>query len=468
MTYPGILFWLFAILALRSRGPLIYYLFFVCWSLGTLAVVPPQLAAGNLTPAWIAAVILTVRVVLDVGLGRYLEVMLDPRRFGALSLCTIYAAASAFLLPRLFAGQVDVVEIRLTRLGGASPLAPNGANFTQALYFVFTTLLIVDVFFICSDPVKRRQFLSAFGWGAVVAIGTGLLDLAASNLGLSAILEPFRNASYVMMLDNDAMNMHRIVGLMSEASSYASLCLPFLALIALTPSEAGAPWNRWSVRLGLALTVMTYLSTSSSGYVSLAAVGLAVAVNIGVGMVLWRRWAWMAAYVLLILATAGVAVLLFEPQLYDALYHVIDAMVLHKTQSQSYMERSSWNRAAMQAFHGTHWLGVGAGGARASSWPIALLSNIGLPGTALLVIFMAQAFMVRPRAPADVALARATKLAILPNLVMASLSGTTIALGVGVSMLFGLVCAMGWAEPEPERLPAPAPADLEPRYAEPS
>ncbi len=446
MTYPGVLFWIFAIWAMRSRGPGLYYLFFFSWSLGTLAVIPPQLAGGNFTPAWVVAGFLTLRVLQDVGVERYGRALLDIRRFGLLSLSTLYAVASAVFLPRLFEGKVNVVEMRLIKTADPVPLEPGLANFNQTLYVVLSALIVVNTYFICTDPAKRRDYLKAFGWGAVVAIITGLTDLVASRAGLGSLLAPFRNAAYVMMLDNDAMNMHRIVGLMSEASSYASLCLPFLSLILLAPADAGTPWGRWSRPLGIALFVMTYLSTSSSGYVSLGAAASALMLSLFIGVTVGRRAAWLGAYGVLAAVTVILGAALVTPEILTSFYHIIDAMVLHKTQSDSYVQRQAWNHAAIQAFFGTYGLGAGAGSARASSWPISLLANIGAPGTALLASFILQVLFAKAAAGPERLLARAAKLALWPNVLMLSLSGTSMAFGAGVATLLGLISGLAWED----------------------
>ena len=67
MTWPGVLFWLVVIWAATSRGPAIYYLFFACWSFGTLAVMPPALSIGNLTPEPRAEFLATLAGVMRPG-----------------------------------------------------------------------------------------------------------------------------------------------------------------------------------------------------------------------------------------------------------------------------------------------------------------------------------------------------------------------------------------------------------------
>ena len=438
MTYPGVIFWLLAIWSMASRGPGLYYLFFISWSLGTLAVIPPQLAGGNFTPAWVAAGLLTARVILDEGPRAYFRALTDIRRFGILSLCVGYAVMSGLFLPRFFEGQVKVVEMRLLKTADPVPLEPSLANFNQTLYFVLSALVVVDVYFICRKRKTRDPFLIAFAWGGAFAVVSGLLDLGASKAGLGGLLTPFRNAAYAMMLDNDALDMHRIIGLMSEASAYAGLCLPFLSLLGLAPQIAG-PWGRWSLWLGAALAIMTYLSTSSSGYVSLAGFAAALGVSLVLGMAQGRRAAWFGGYGALVAVTLGVGTALLAPKLIDTVYRVIDGMVLHKTQSESYIQRSAWNTAAISAFYGTDGLGVGAGSARASSWPIALLANIGIPGTVLLTAFIMHVLMMRADTPRERLLGRAAKLGLFPNLLMLSLSGTSISFGLGISLLLGLI-----------------------------
>lgn len=447
MTYPAVIFWLLALATAFLRGPAFYYVFFAAWSFGTLVVVPPGVGIGNLTPAWIAACLLIARAVLQAAPRPYLAALADPRRFGLLSLCTLYAAGSAYFLPRMFEGRVNVITMRPSDFRGAVPLRPDTANFTQGLYFVLATLTVVSVYFVCQDPARRRQFLQAFGFGAAVAVGTGLLDLVTSKAGLAGWLGPFRNAQYALMLENKAAGMHRVVGLMSEASAYAGLSAPFLALLALTPPKASA-WGRYRLPLCAALLVMSYLSTSSGGYVALAALGLMLAWSLALGgLAEQRRTAWWGAYGLLMAAAAAALILMLQPAAFESVWRVVDEIVFQKSSSRSYIERTSWNRVAYQAFLGTDYLGVGVGGARASSWYYAVLSNIGLPGALLLGGFILQIALARAPDPADRMLARAAKLALAPYLLMASLVGTSANFGLGGAVLFGLAAALCWPVP---------------------
>jgi hypothetical protein len=459
LTYPGVLFWLLVLRTAFARGPGFYYVFFGCWSLGTLLVVPSGVSLGNLTPPWIAACFLTARVIIEDGPRRYLTALLDFRRFGVLALCTVYAAGSGYFLPRMFEGRVNVITMRTSLVHGAVPLQPDAANLTQGLYFVITTLTVVSIYLICQQPDRRRQFLQAFAWGGVFAIVSGFLDLSTSLAGLGGLLEPFRNATYALHLDNEAAGMHRVIGLMSEASAYAALCAPFLCLLALTP-DADSPWGRWRVPLSAGLVLMTYLSTSSGGYVGLGVLGIVLVTSLGLGIAEKRRPAWWGAYGMLMGAAAVALVFMIEPMVFDPVWRAFERIVLNKTGSVSYIERSMWNRVAYQAYLATNYLGVGIGGARASSWIYSILSNIGAPGAIMLFVFIAQVAFARAADPADRTMARAAKLALAPCLFMASLAGTSAGFGLPGAVLFGLAGSLCWPT-----APAKAPARSKSSYA---
>lgn len=465
MTYPGLIFWALALYGVFARGPMIYGLFFVSWSFGTLAMIPPQIIGASIFPAWVIAGFLTVRTLLDVGPRAYFGALFDVRRFGLLALCTLYALLSAVLLPRLFAGQIDVITMRLETFG-ATDLQPSVSNFIQATYFLLTTLTVVNIYFAARDPAKRPALLKGFAWGAAAAVLTGLADMVTAAAGLGGLLQPYRNALYALLVDNEVGDMKRVIGLTSEASAYAALCIGFLSPLAMTPQDrASAPWGRWRVPLALALLAMTYLSTSSGGYVALAFLALVVLAGVGAGLLGGRRPAWLAAYWAVVLAALALGVAVFLPQLVDSLGRMIDMVVIHKAQTASYVERSMWNQMAYAAFLQSHGLGAGIGCCRTSSWIFAVLGNIGAPGALLMSAFMAQVFLSRAADPGERALLRIVKLAILPCLFVISLTSPSVGFGLASAWLFGLAMALAHPLGAPARLrPVLAPLSIVPSF----
>ena len=355
---------------------------------------------------------------------------------------------------------------RFSATFGATCLAPYSSNVIQAAYFVLTTLLVVNIYFAASDPERRTALFEGFAWGAVAAVVTGLLDFAFSAVGLSSLLEPYRNAAYVLLTDNEVGDMRRVVGLMSEASAYASLCVSFLAPLAISPPDRhAAPWGRWRTPLVAALLIMTYLSTSSGGYVALGCVALVVLAGVGLSMLELSRAAWRADYWIMILGVAALGVAVFAPQVVDTLAHMLDLVVFQKAQTSSYVERSMWNSMAYQAFLHSYGLGAGIGCCRTSSWLFAVLGNIGVPGGALMLAFMVQFFLARAADPRDRGLLRIAKLAILPALFVISLTSPSVNFGLGAGWLFGLGVAL--ARPAAARRTARA-AGPEPVAASPA
>jgi len=124
---------------------------------------------------------------------------------------------------------------------------------------------------------------------------------------------------------------------------------------------------------------MVALSTSSAGYVGLAVFAVVYAAN-------WLRRAMSPdapqreaikseAIFALSATLVFLAVLALTPHALDYVFDLIDGMVFHKTESDSYAERTMWTRVAVDAFFTTNGFGVGLGSARTSNWFANILSS---------------------------------------------------------------------------------------------
>ena len=81
MTFiPIVIFWVLLLLALISRGPLIFILLFCSMSFGSLSVIPPELAQKfSFTPPPIVALAIIFKYAGGAnGLSRMLELALRP------------------------------------------------------------------------------------------------------------------------------------------------------------------------------------------------------------------------------------------------------------------------------------------------------------------------------------------------------------------------------------------------------
>jgi hypothetical protein len=139
-------------------------------------------------------------------------------------------------------------------------------------------------------------------------------------------------------------------------------------------------------------------------------------------------------------------VLTVAPGLLDPVFERVDAVVFQKSESESYAERRMWNQMGMDAFFATDGLGVGLGSARSSNWFVAILSNTGVIGGALLASFIARVFLQRgPSEPRAAELVAALKLSLLPGFVMAGLTGLSPDFGVANGATFGLITSLASA-----------------------
>lgn len=449
MSYPIAIFWVLLIMGLFSRGPMLLYIFFGAWSFAAFAAIPPALTGGvTLTPAWIAAVFIFIKIVLEEGPERVIRTMFDVRRVGLLTLCGIYGVISALLFPRLFAGVVDVIPMRVTILQRPVGLGPTTANLTQTLYFLITVTTCTACYLLCLRPNKLQQSANALLFGGAVVVFTGLLDWITGLVGAANLLAPFRTATYSLLTDTEVMNARRIVGLTPEASSFAAAGISFLAPILFLRNIYATAFTR-NVTVPLVvvlLGVMVVISTSSSGYVGLVVMLL----------VAGAHWVWMATRSrgapasALVVFYSGIIALLsliaIWPQTLEWPIQMFSETVLKKTGTSSYTERTMWNDVSLKAFVDTWGLGAGLGSARASSWPVSVLSNIGVPGSLLLAGFLLHIARARPMVPSEYndTLSVGIKFGLVPTLIVGSLVGTSANIGLLNAWMFGIVGVLCW------------------------
>jgi hypothetical protein len=71
---------------------------------------------------------------------------------------------------------------------------------------------------------------------------------------------------------------------------------------------------------------------------------------------------------------------LYDEKALDPFSRLFEAMVINKASSASGMERAYWNWQSLQSLVDTVGLGIGIGSSRASSWIIAVISQLGILG----------------------------------------------------------------------------------------
>jgi hypothetical protein len=449
MTWPAVLFWILIVIGIFSRGTFLLYLFFAAGPFSALTMVPAESIGVNLLPQSVCAVFLVCKVILSKGqLPRAFEAAIDPARLGLLLIFLIYGFFTAYVMPRLFAHMVEVMPMNAT-VPWAVLLEPTSANFTQPAYMALSVGMALAFYMDGRSASFRRHYLQATLLGSLVLIATGFVDMTFSAAGLGDLLEPFRNATYGLLVNVEISGSKRVVGLMPEASAFGSGCVGAMASLAfLRPCFENVFLRSRIVPLTIfALLGMAVLSTSSTAYVGLAIFALVYAVN-------WLRRTlspnapardglkWEASLAL----AAGLltlCIIALVPSTLDPVYDMIDQIIFKKGETASFAERSMWTRVGMEAFFATHGLGVGLGSERTSNWYVGILSNTGIIGAALLAWFILRLYVQRCRGDSVmVEYATALKFSLVPGFIMLGLAGTTPDLGAGVGAALGLLVSL--------------------------
>jgi hypothetical protein len=342
----------------------------------------------------------------------------------------IYAIFGAIVFPRLFAGQTTVFIVSQQRSGYyEAPLAPVSQNITQAAYFVLGAL----VFFAASFALQRKNCIADIRRGYMFMATTnallGVIDLAGKVAGMGDALRPIRTANYALLTEAIQQGFWRITGGQPEASAYAAVSLGCLAF---TYSYWRKTGDRYSFWLSLLLLFLLVLSTSSTAYVGLAI--LCIPVGLSIIKSLFSKRLEFGQIVVISLGVCGLALILFmviaKPDFSAPFARLMDDMLFNKLSSSSGQERAYWNYKSLQSFVDTFGLGVGIGSSRASSWPIAVLSQLGILGFVLIAALVAR-LVRRTRyshatmLPEDAATLAGARNCALARIVAVSLSGGT-------------------------------------------
>jgi len=295
----------------------------------------------------------------------------------------IYAVVGSLLFPRLFAGKASVfVSSRETGHVYETVLAPTSGNITQTGYLVlgglcFFAVLILMTRYRSIEDIKRGFFLMC-GLHATM----GMIDLIAKYAGAGDVLGFIRSANYALLTEASEAGLPRVVGAFPEASSFGAASLACLAFTYTYWREAGSRAAFW---LSAVLFILVLFSTSSAAYVSLAVLSLPVAAGMlrSLGSKQLHRNELLMIGAVLFGFTAAVGLGVVKPPVVDSVTGLVDRAIIHKASSASGQERSYWNEKSLEAVAETSALGVGLGSSRASSWPVAVLSQLGLIGALL-------------------------------------------------------------------------------------
>jgi hypothetical protein len=300
----------------------------------------------------------------------------------------IYAVIGAWLFPRLFQGQASVFVTTASRGGIVeSLLGPVSGNITQTGYLGISALTAIALLVLLLHSDRLDQVRRGFLLLCLLHTGMGLLDLAGKLSGLGDVLSPIRTADYAMATNQVLAGFTRINGAFPEPSAFSAASLACLAFSYTFWRHTGDRLAKW---LAILLVALLMISTSSTAYGGLAIMGVAAGLGILRSLVSNRMQA-DDLRILALLAAGSFMVLALSVCSESALRPVadiIDESLLNKAGSASGQERMYWNTKSLQAFFDTFMLGIGMGSSRASSWPVAVLSQLGLLSAVLMTVLL--------------------------------------------------------------------------------
>ncbi len=452
MTWPCVVLWGLILLGTLSRGPLMIYLYSATGIFGSLTMLPPGLTANlNLPAQLVCAGILILKIFRSSdNLAVALRLAFDVRKLGLLSIFSVYAAFTALFFPKLLAGSIMLFPLNNAFL---QPLQPTSSNIAQTVYLSFSVLILFAFTAVGRHGAFRTHYLRAVLLTSVLLIASGLIDLAFSSAGRSDFLMPFHNASYALLTDVDLGGQKRVVGFMPEASAYGSTCCIFTAFLVFCQNSFEPQLRRLLVPITSAgLAIMTFLSTSSTGYAGLAVVAGVMFVQAFLRAFFLRTTpATRVGAVVLIGCSLTAIFCLFEiipSSITSPYFNLVDIALFQKTSSSSYIERSSWTHAGIAAFWASHCIGVGVGSVRTSNWYANILASTGIVGVCLLLASFAQIVSPYRRYTERGMLqfSRGLKFSLIPGAVMIALAGTTPDPGAWMTSTLGLIYGLKLAD----------------------
>ena len=307
-----------------------------------------------------------------------------------LSALMVYVVVGAWFFPRLFAGQTFAFVQSSTYKGRIveTALAPSSGNISQTGYFVLGGLTAVALCILLLRRDRLGQVRRGFFAWCILHTAMGLLDLVGKMAGVGDILRPIRTASYAMLTEAVQAGFWRIAGAYSEASAFGGVSLACLAFTYTYWRRTGSGLAKW---LSAILLGLTLLSTSSTAYVGLAVISMPVVFSLLRSLVSGR----LVSQDIVILSAASVGLLavltasISKEDFFDPVMRLVDTTITNKINSSSGKERTYWNMKSLQAVADTGGAGIGMGSSRASSWPIAVLSQLGIIGSVLMAALVA-------------------------------------------------------------------------------
>jgi len=380
-------FWIACLYAIVRDLRLLFLLFFCSLCFGSFTVVPVSLTGGlTITPTSVLSLALVARLLMSFdGINFVLQATASVFSLRLLKIYCIVAVITTLFMSRLFQDHIYVYSLRNVDY---TLLKPTSQNITQLAYVILSCSTAVALARLYKEGSYLLLTIIALCSLALLLGITGLLD----NFHVTSALSPFRNGSYIVHAEHNVLGAKRIIGLMPEASSYATLCVSVFVILFFLRKYCPSHFTRnYLIPVCLiVLGVCIWYSASSTGFIGVIVFLLVIILSVikrvfthlFAGVTNTRKIGNFLGAVLIVASIAMFGDWVLN-RMQDALA-VLDLMLFKKIDSESYLTRSAQNMTAWRAFIDSHLLGIGLGSTRTSSSILAVVSGVGLLGAVAL------------------------------------------------------------------------------------
>ncbi len=411
----------------------------------------PGLGGASVLVPSLFLLFFTARLFAAYGEGPFLAGMAPWQPGFFLLVLTAFGIFTAIFFPRLFQGVTQTMTVERSigthSLIALVPLRFSSNNITQTVYAVGGLICFMTTFAFFRRNGAPSIFINGILIVAGINLGFALADIITYFTHTDFLLGFVRTANYALLTNAEKGGLKRISGTFPEASAFADFTLVLFSIV--TSLWLGGIRSALTGTIAGLLLVALILSTSATALVGLAVVLPILCLQ---SFLAARQEPGAGRPVLIVSILASMPLVIFfvliaMPDLAHNLHDFLDEMLFSKADSQSGRERFMWNAMAYQAFLDTSGFGAGLGSARASSFGLVLLSNIGIFGTLLFAIFVGRVLLTdtrsgNPSSRQAAAVVRAAKAGFITVLVSAATSGTVYDLGLMFYILAGSVSAL--------------------------
>jgi hypothetical protein len=297
----------------------------------------------------------------------------------------LIAVLGAFILPQIFYGTL-VYSPKISiddQFNNMTHLALESQHFNQSIQLLVNALIFIIIWFRIISPLA---FIRAIVFSLVFALGIALWQVVSNATNI------YFPKELLYTVEGWSVGNEQLIGSFSrvnstflEPSVFATYLTGVFAFLLIW-------WVKrpnWILLGGVLLTLFAMLiTTSTTAYLGL--VGVLVCILLGVGLLQLINGGWTSKSLLVLLfATVaviwiGLMVFVGSPDLGD----LVNVVLLQKSDGDSFKVRMESDLQGFEILWNTYGLGVGLGSNRPSSFLTFLLSNVGILGFLLFVMFL--------------------------------------------------------------------------------